>query len=37
VFDEDVVERLESKPYEEIALGGKIKDAMRVESVQPIL
>lgn len=37
VFDEEVVERLDRKPYEEIALGGKIKDAVRAETVKPLL
>ena len=37
VFDEEVVERSETKPMAELELSQRIKDAMRVEAVVPIL
>lgn len=37
VFDEEVVERSETKPMAELELSQRIKDAMRVEAVGPIL
>jgi hypothetical protein len=37
VFDEEVVERSEIKPMQELELSQRIKDAMRVESISAIL